>query len=80
MPAEEGDLVGRAALLVDGDNGESATSAGFPVDCDVFGVGLGGVSASFLRSRARWADLDQVGVPGVFGDAQVVIALLLWGR
>lgn len=78
MPAEEGDLVGRAALLVDGNNGESASSAGFPVDCDVFRVGLRGVSASFSRSRARWADLDQVGIPGVLGDAQVVIALLLW--
>ena len=80
MPAKEGDLVRRAALFVDGDDSESAASAGFPVDCDIFGVGLRGVSASFLRSRARWADLDQIRVPGVLGDAQVVIALLLWGR
>jgi hypothetical protein len=37
------------------------------------------MSASFWRSRARWADLDQIGVPGILGDAEVVIALLLQG-
>jgi hypothetical protein len=38
------------------------------------------VSASCSRSRAWWADLDQVGVPGILGDAEVVIALFLRGR
>jgi hypothetical protein len=40
VPAEEGDLVGRAAALVEGDDGKSAAAAGLPVDCDVLGVGL----------------------------------------
>jgi hypothetical protein len=37
------------------------------------------VSASFARSRARHADLDQVGIPSVLGDTQVIIALFLGG-
>jgi hypothetical protein len=37
------------------------------------------MSASFARSRARQADLDQVGIPSVLGDTQVIIALLLGG-
>jgi hypothetical protein len=42
MPAEEGDLVGRAAALVEGDDGKCAAAAGLPVDGDVLGVGLWG--------------------------------------
>jgi hypothetical protein len=45
VPAEEGDLVGSPAPLIDGNDGKSASSAGFPVNCDVFGVGLRGMSA-----------------------------------
>lgn len=40
MPAEERKLVGRAALLADRNDGKGATAAGFPVDCNVFWVGL----------------------------------------
>jgi hypothetical protein len=40
VPAEEGDLVGRAATLVEGDDGKSAAAARLPVDGDVLGVGL----------------------------------------
>lgn len=42
VAAEERELVGRSAALIDGDDGKGATAAGFPVDRDVFGVGLGG--------------------------------------
>lgn len=34
-------------------------------------------SADALGVACRRADLDQVGVPGIFGDAQVIVALLL---
>jgi hypothetical protein len=79
VPAEERDLVGSPPALVDGDDGKSASTAGFPVHGNVFGVCLGGMSASFARSRARQADLDQVGIPSVLGDTQVIVALLLGG-
>jgi hypothetical protein len=78
VPAKERNLVGDSAALLEGDDGECAAAAGFPVDCEVFGIGLGGMSLRFSRSRAGRADLDQVGVPGVLGDAEVIIALLLW--
>jgi hypothetical protein len=52
VPAEERDLVGRAAFLVDGNDSECATAASFPVDCDVFGVGLRSMSVWF-RGRVR---------------------------
>ena len=42
VAAEERELVGRPAALINGDDGKGATAAGFPVDRDVFGVGLGG--------------------------------------
>jgi hypothetical protein len=42
MPAEEGNLVGGPPALVDGDDSKSASSAGFPVHGNVFGVCLGG--------------------------------------
>jgi hypothetical protein len=76
VPAEERDRVRRSAALVDGDDGKGAPAAGLPVDGDVLGICLGSVSAALPRSRAV-ADLDQVGVPGVLGDAEVIVALLL---
>jgi hypothetical protein len=77
VPAEEGNLVGCSAAFIEGNDGKSASTAGLPVDCDVLGVGLWGMSASCPRSRARRADLDQVGVPRILRDAEIVIALLL---
>lgn len=80
VPAEERNLIGSSATLAEGNDGKCASSTGFPVDCDVFGVGLWAVSSWFVWSRARQADLDQVGVPCVLRDAQVVIALLLFNN
>lgn len=50
VPAEERDLVGRSAALIDRNDGKGASSAGFPVHGDVLGVGLCSMSAS---SRGR---------------------------
>ena len=52
VPAEERDLVGSSATLIEGNDSECASSASFPVDCDVFGVGLSSMSASSVWSRA----------------------------
>lgn len=60
MAAEEGHLVGHATPLIDGDDGEGASSGSFPIHCDVFGVSL-----------------HQVGVPGILGNAQIIVALFL---
>ena len=77
VPAEERDLVGDSAALLEGNDSKCAAAAGLPVDCEVFGIGLCSMSFRFSRSRARRADFNQVGVPGVLGDAEVIIALLL---
>lgn len=53
MSAEERDLVGSATTFAKRDDSKCASSTGFPVDCDVFGVGLWGMSASFFWSRAK---------------------------
>jgi hypothetical protein len=55
VPAEERDLVGGPATLIDGDDGKGTTTASFPVDCDVFGIGLESMSAYTQGSRARWS-------------------------
>lgn len=40
VAAEEGDLVRDLAALVDGDDGECATTARLPINREVLGVGL----------------------------------------
>jgi hypothetical protein len=40
VAAEEGHLLGEASTLVDGNDGECASAARFPIDRDVFGIGL----------------------------------------
>ena len=41
VATEQRYLVGELAALVEGDDGEGATTAGLPVDGQVLGVGLG---------------------------------------
>lgn len=53
VSAEEGHQLGGAAILVDGDDGKSTTTACFPVDRDVLRIGLEDVSGHIRRSRAR---------------------------
>ena len=79
VATEERQLVGGAAALVDGNDSKGAATAGFPVDGDVLGVGLGGVRGCPAMVACGWAgaDLDQVGVPGILCDAQVIVALFL---
>jgi hypothetical protein len=60
VATEEGYLLGHTPLLLEGDDGKSATAGSFPIDGDIFGVRL-----------------DQVGVPGVLRDAQIIVALFL---
>jgi hypothetical protein len=56
VSAEEGKRLGRTTALLDGDDGEGATTASLPVDRDVLRVGLrevSGVSGGGGWSRAR---------------------------
>lgn len=53
MSAEEGYLVRDTATLVDGDDDEGAAAAGFPVDRDVFWIGLKRMSRQLRRWRLR---------------------------
>lgn len=46
VAAEEGHQLGGAADFIDGDDGKGTSSACFPVDRDVFGVGLRGYERS----------------------------------
>jgi hypothetical protein len=41
VPAKEWNLVGEFPALVDGDDGECASAARFPIDRKIFGVCLG---------------------------------------
>lgn len=76
MSAEEGHRLWDAALLFEGYDSECAATAGFPINGEVFGVCLWKLSMRSDRTRDV-ADLDQIGVPSVFGDAEVVVALFL---
>jgi hypothetical protein len=53
VSAEEGERLRRTTALLDGDDGESATTASLPVDRDVLRVGLRKVSGGVGWSRAR---------------------------
>lgn len=53
MAAEEGHLVGHATPLIDGDDGEGASSGSFPIHCDVFGVGLHQVGVPGVLRNAQ---------------------------
>jgi hypothetical protein len=83
MSPEEGNLVGQLALLVERDDGERAAARGVPIDRQVLGVDLGEMGLVSVsggrRSRARQAHLDQVRVPGIATDVEVVVAELLPG-
>lgn len=65
MSTEEGHQLGRAAILVDGDDGEGTTTTCFPVDGDILRVGLRRYERSCLEVACGCADLDQVGIPRV---------------
>ena len=79
MSAEEGYLFRNAASLAEGDDGECASAAGLPIDREVFRVCLFNLSARVLP--ASWvgasADLDQISVPCIRRDAEVIVALFL---
>jgi hypothetical protein len=70
--------LGQAATLVEGNDGECTAATGFPVHGDVLGVGL-----LFQSDWGSWGarigggDLDEVGVPSVLGNAEVIVALFL---
>lgn len=52
MASKQRDLVGELSLLAEGDDGEGAAAASFPIDREVFGVGLAvenSVSSASLR-------------------------------
>ena len=63
VSAEERYAVRGSASLADGDDGEGASTAGLPIDSEVFGVGF-----------------YEIGVPGILGDAQAIVALLTLRR
>ena len=88
VASEQGDQVGQLALLVEGNDGKGATTARVPIDGEVLGIdlgeGRGSVSLASLggevdgrRSHGRVTYLDQVGIPGIAADAQVIIAKFL---
>jgi hypothetical protein len=76
MATEERDAVRQSTSLRGRYNGKGTTATGFPVDCEVFRIGLvNSVGASLWLSRAPY--FQQIRVPGVSGDSQIIIALLL---
>lgn len=78
MPAEEGYLLWDAALLVERDDRKSAAAARLPINGEIFWICLYTLSACPASASGKSTDLDQVGVPCVLRNAQVVVALLLF--
>jgi hypothetical protein len=58
VAAEERYLLWETAFLVDGNDSECAAAASFPIDGDVFWVGLSRVSAGVYAIARYKANLD----------------------
>ena len=56
MTTKQGDLVGKLAALVEGDDGKGAAAAGVPIDGEIFGVGLVFklIKAPGAQERHQW--------------------------
>lgn len=84
MAAKQGYLVRKLSLLVQGNNRECAAAARLPVDGQELGVRSGQferrLATDFHGARGRSASLDQIRVPSVPTDVEVVVAELLSGR
>lgn len=81
MTAEQRDVLRKAALFVNRDDGKCASAAGLPIGRDILRICLSHVSArAFGVVGERAADLDQIGVPCILRDAEIIVALLLRSR
>jgi len=79
VSTEKRKLLWHATPLVDGNDSECASTAGLPIDGDVFGIGLFTIQHFFLYMVRRWAlaDLDQICIPCVGRNAKVIVTLFL---
>lgn len=92
MASEQGYPLRQFAPFFQGNHSKGTSTAGFPVDGQIMGVCLekerevvsslrrcrrGSVSGAGRRGRKGRANLDQIGVPGISRDAQVIVALIL---
>lgn len=84
VSAEEGDKLRETSALVQGDDGKGTTTTGFPIDGQVLRVDLkrAKFKVRFLEHKRfgdEWAVrgaqyLDDVAIPGILGDVQVIVA------
>lgn len=85
MTTEQRNSLWKLASFLKRDDGEGATTTSFPIDCKVLRVDLICVlcqigessSGQGWRDRTRGAHLDQVGVPCISRDPEIIVALLL---
>lgn len=86
-------LVWEFSALFEGDDGECASTARFPIDREIFGVDLGdpagdqrltpfsrAIDSTPTPTRLGAAYLYQVGIPGISADVDIIVAKLLPGR
>lgn len=82
MSTEQRNLIRELALLVQGNDGKGAAAGGIPIDRQVLGVGLHSLLVSIGagidgQRPPRSSHLDQVRVPRIAADVQVVVAGVL---
>ena len=82
VSSKERDLLRQATFLVDRYDCKGASTAGFPIDGEVFWICLDSLSAPspFPKNQARGSHLHQICIPSIATDVQVVIASLLSRR
>jgi hypothetical protein len=92
MPSKQGNLIRQLALLTERNHSESAAAASLPIDREVFSVRLHPASASHQNQRTshraerlsrrpktqgKYPHLDQIGIPSIPTNAQVIVAKFL---
>lgn len=75
MSTKQRNLFRQPALLIDWDDCESSTTAGFPIDRNVFWVRLA-VSVSSTPPYDEASNLHQVRIPSIATDSNVVVGCL----
>lgn len=80
MTTEQREFVRQFATLLQRKYGKSASTASFPIDCQILRVDLD-VAGETSHWSGGWVGghthLDQIGIPGVSRDAEIIVALFL---
>jgi hypothetical protein len=79
VSTEKRDLFWESPFLIDWNDSECASSAGFPIDREVFWIGLS-QSAPCPAICFSDADLYEVGIPRIAADMEIIVSRFLSRR